>query len=61
MQNWLIKFDIILSKNNYVVLDIGMDPPSRMLRESSKNDSNFPEHYINQYLNNKITYPEILD
>jgi hypothetical protein len=61
MQNWLIKFDIILGKNTYVVLDIGMDPPIRMLRESEKNDVSFPEHYINQYLNNKVTYPEILD
>ena len=30
MQNWLLKFDILIGDEGYVVLDIGMDPPSRM-------------------------------
>ena len=61
MQNWLVKFDIILCENEYVVLDIGMDPPSRMLRESQKNNVNFAKHYIDQYLYGQVTYPQILD
>ena len=61
MQNWLVKFDIILSDNKYVVLDIGMDPPSRMLRESQKNNVNFEKHYIDQYLCGQVTYPQVLD
>ena len=61
MQNWLVKFDIILSDNAYVVLDIGMDPPSRMLRDSQENNIIFARHYISQYLYGQVTYPEILD
>ena len=60
MEKWLIKFDVILNKQDFVVLDIGMDPPCRMLKESERNNINFAEHYLNQYLNLQITYPSIL-
>ena len=61
MQDWLIKFDIILNNNSYVVLDIGMDPPSRMLKESKENKIDFEKYYVAQYLLGQVTYPEILD
>ena len=61
MKNWLVKFDIILSDDQYVVLDIGLDPPSRMLKESQENNVNFAKHYIDQYLHGQVTYPGILD
>lgn len=61
MQNWLVKFDIILSDNEYVVLDIGLDPPSRMLKESKENKINFEKYYVAQYLLGKVEYPHILD
>ena len=61
MQDWLIKFDIILNNESYVVLDIGMDPPSRMLKESKENKIDFERCYIDQYLLGKVEYPHILD
>ena len=35
MANWLVKFDIILGNDEYFVLDVGIDPPSRMLKKLS--------------------------
>ena len=61
IQNWLVKFDIILSKKKYVVLDIGIDPPSRMLKNSRKNKIDFVKYYLTQYLDGKVEYPQILD
>ena len=61
MENWLIKFDIILNKYGFVVLDIGMDPPSRMLKKSNENNTNFQKQYLEHYLNNEINYPIFLD
>jgi hypothetical protein len=61
MNNWLIKFDIILNSKGFVLLDIGMDPPSRMLKKCIENNINFHQFYLEQYLNNQINYPIILD
>lgn len=61
MQNWLVKFDIILGINGYVVLDIGLDPPMRMLKYSKENNINFEKYYLAQYMFNKVEYPNILD
>ena len=52
MKNWVLKFDLIINKNDYVVLDIGMDPPSRMLRSWIKKNKNFYNFYIKLYLRN---------
>ena len=60
MEKWLIKFDVIINNQDFVVLDIGMDPPFRMVKESERNNINFAEHYLNQYLNLKLTYPSVL-
>ena len=61
MKNWLVKFDVILGSAGYVVLDIGMDPPSRMLKESKASDVAFAKHYVDQYLYGRVDYPEALD
>ena len=61
MKNWLLKFDIIVNESSYVVLDIGIDPPSRMLKKSKEVGVNFYKYYLNQYLNNKINYPKSLN
>ena len=50
MYKWLLKFDIILSKNDYVLLDVGMDPPHRMRVDWEKNKKNFINFYLNLYL-----------
>jgi len=61
LQNWLIKFDIILNKVGFVVLDIGMDPPFRMNNIAKSQGINFSEHYLNHYLFNINHYPYSLD
>ncbi|MDC0509327.1 hypothetical protein OAO31_03430 [Gammaproteobacteria bacterium] len=50
MQSWLLKFDIIIGKEGYVVLDIGMDPPSRMKKNWEANGQNFVDFYLDLYL-----------
>ncbi len=50
MQNWLLKFDVLLGKEGYVVLDIGMDPPSRMKKNWEENGRNFVDFYLDLYI-----------
>ena len=50
MQGWLLKFDVIIGKYGYVVLDIGMDPPSRMKKNWEANGKNFVDVYVDLYL-----------
>tara|TARA_B100000886_G_C20399712_1_gene481996 strand:+ start:384 stop:1286 length:903 start_codon:yes stop_codon:yes gene_type:complete len=61
IQNWLIKFDIILGTEGYVVLDIGLDPPSRMKQKAIDQNLNFEALYIKHHLENIIEYPLSLD
>jgi hypothetical protein len=56
-----LKFDVISADQDYVVLDVGMDPPSRMYKLASEQGINFESHYLDQYLNGKATYPHELD
>ena len=57
LEEWLIKFDVILNRGNYVVLDVGLDRPFRMLKEATEQGNNFYKYYIEQYINNQIIYP----
>ena len=58
LSRFLVKFDIVInSVGEYVVLDIGLDPPFRMMHHFTDQGNNFFENYIDQYLNNQITYP----
>jgi hypothetical protein len=61
LEKWLIKFDIIIDKENYVVLDVGLDPPFRMVNESKLQNINFAKHYVKHYLQQQVEYPESLD
>ena len=61
MDRWLLKFDVILNKDQFVVLDIGMDPPFRMNNTSVEQGVNFASHYLNHYLDDFISYPHSLD
>lgn len=61
MDNWLLKFDVILKQNQFVVLDIGMDPPYRMNDTAVGDRINFASHYLDHYLDNIISYPLSLD
>lgn len=51
LKHWIVKFDVIDSEDSFVVLDIGIDPPSRMLKKYIKNNKNFAKFYVNRYLN----------
>jgi hypothetical protein len=61
LQDWLIKFDVILNDEKYVVLDVGMDPPFRMNKVSKVQGINFAKHYIDHYLFSNASYPLTLD
>ena len=61
LDRWLIKFDIILNNEDYVVLDVGLDPPFRMVNEAKLQNINFAKYYVKQYLGQKVDYPESLD
>ena len=49
MKNWLLKFDLILGTNTYQVLDIGIDPPSRMIKHWKKMNKDFVNFYLSLY------------
>jgi len=61
LNNWLVKFDIILDDTKFVVLDVGLDPPYRMVKEANLQQINFSKYYIAQYLYNQVDYPQTLD
>lgn len=50
LSEWLIKFDIIVKDTGWVALDIGIDPPSRMLQSYTELGLDFFAEYIDQYL-----------
>jgi hypothetical protein len=52
MVNWLLKFDLIVNKMNYVVLDIGLSPPHRMKSYWKKNNKDFINFYLKLYIKN---------
>jgi len=56
-RSFLIKFDVILNENNYVLLDIGIDPPYRMRNYYENKSLNFVRMYVNHYMLGKIEYP----
>lgn len=56
LDNWIVKFDIILNKDSFVVLDIGLDPPFRLNKMYTEKSLNFPKHYINLFLNGEVSF-----
>ena len=52
VENLLVKYDVIISKNEYVVIDIGLDPPQRMLHYFRKLKKNFYKFYLDFFINN---------
>ena len=43
---YVLKLDIIVSKNDWVVLDLGLDPPTRLLYQFILNNINFYKTFI---------------
>lgn len=50
LNNWLVKFDLIINSSGWVVLDIGIDPPLRMKNHLEKHGTNFVREYVLQYV-----------
>ena len=50
INHWIIKFDVIETENSFAALDIGIDPPARMLAKYKKKNLNFEEYYLKKYL-----------
>jgi hypothetical protein len=61
MTKWLLKYDVIISTNGYKVLDVGLEPPFRMVNECIEKNINFYKYYILQYKDGIISYPNTLD
>ena len=59
--NLLVKFDVIQYSDSFVILDIGIDPPFRMLRYFQEQSLDFNKFYISHLLNGVISYPDIAD
>lgn len=51
MKYWLLKFDIVINENlDFVVLDIGIDPPYRMYHDYKNKNISFEKYYCRMYL-----------
>lgn len=50
MEAWLLKFDIVLAESSYVVLDIGIDPPSRFISRLRSAQIPAEAIYLRHYL-----------
>ena len=55
LDSWLTKFDIVVNPSGWVALDIGLDPPSRMISDYKKKERDFTKKYISLYLD-KISF-----
>ncbi len=53
----IVKYDVLVNGDDYVVLDIGIDHPSRLSKYYLEMGHNFAEYYTNQYLLGKYLYP----
>ena len=51
IEKLLVKYDVIISNGKYVILDIGLDPPQRMLNSFKKSKKNFYKFYIKFFVN----------
>lgn len=51
LENWIVKFDVIDTGDSFATLDIGIDPPSRMLKKYIRSERNFAKFYVEKYLN----------
>ena len=51
-----MKLDIIVSKNDWVVLDLGLDPPTRLLYQFILNNINFYKTFIDFVIFKKLSF-----
>ena len=59
LDRFLVKFDIILSNEEYTVLDVGLDPPYRFFRHLRQLGYNVYDLYLSHYLDENAEYPDV--
>lgn len=59
LNSFLVKFDIVVSNDSWVVLDIGLDPPSRMKLYADEHGIDFTKFYVNFLINRLIDPKDI--
>lgn len=52
----ILKVDIIISDKNWTIIDLGLDPPTRLLKQFIFNNINFYEKYIDLILFKKKSF-----
>ena len=50
LDNWLIKFDVLMNEDGWYVIDLGLDPPMRLRQFCQWRSVSFCEAYVRQYL-----------
>lgn len=50
LDNWLLKFDVLMDQNSWYVIDLGLDPPMRLRQLCQWHGISFCESYVRQYL-----------
>jgi hypothetical protein len=50
LQDRLVKFDVLVNGADWVVIDIGLDPPARMLADYEARSLDFYRFYVDLYL-----------
>ncbi len=53
LKNFLIKFDLIINKDNWYIIDIGFDPPKRLENLAVYLGNNFYKSYVYNWLEGK--------
>jgi len=50
LDNWLLKFDVLMDAHGWYVIDLGLDPPMRLRQLCQWQGINFCLAYVKQYL-----------
>jgi hypothetical protein len=50
LDNWLLKFDVLMDENRWYVIDLGLDPPMRLRQLCQWQGISFCDAYVRQYL-----------
>ncbi len=50
LDNWLLKFDVLMDETGWYVIDLGLDPPMRLRQLCRWRGISFGDAYVRQYL-----------
>ena len=58
LDNWLIKFDVLMDEDGWYIIDLGLDPPMRMRQLCQWQGLSFCDAYVRQYvLDDEAAFP----